>query len=317
VPAGNILQLIVPPSGPVEVRYGNSPEGSRVEPAAIAGIWRDAVAVKPQLIAGVKTSSDAAYHRMMDVLDQLHRAGARRISLQMAETSGSVMKLYVVLAAVAVIGLGVIGFAVRRGGTATLSPIAIDGLDDPEGLAQLAQGEQKGDETAPLTIIEFADFQCPYCAMFALQEEPRLDQAYVRTGKAKFVFYDWPITSEHQHAFLAARAARCAGEQEAFWPYHDTLYRNQAEWSLVEDAAETFVGYADQLELDRGAFAACVNSDRYADVVTANMQLGNQLGVDRTPTIVVENGGEIHAVEPGFAPIRAYIDAIPSPHNPP
>ena len=78
-----------------------------------------------------------------------------------------------------------------------------------------------------------------------------MDKAYVESGKAKFVFYDWPITSLHAHAFIAARAARCAADQGGFWPSHDVLYQSQVSWATLDDPIAAFVGYADAVGLDR------------------------------------------------------------------
>jgi protein-disulfide isomerase len=210
-------------------------------------------------------------------------------------------KLYLVLAAVAVVGIGAVGYSVGSGGGGAVSaPIEIDGLFLGEGdsarldvnrLVELAQGVTKGDPSATVSIIEFGDYQCPSCQVFATQVEPQMNLALIESGKAKFIYYDWPIIEAHQYAFLAARAARCAGDQGKYWEYHDNLYRNQTRWATSTDAEGMFVEYAATLALDEGAFDSCLRSDRHADVVTANMELGMQLGVRGTPTVIVEQGG--------------------------
>jgi len=192
----------------------------------------------------------------------------------------------------------------------------VDGLDDPETLVRLAQGMSKGDEDAPVTIIEFGDFQCPACQAFALQVKPQVELAYVESGKAKFVFYDWPIYTGHPNAFLAARASRCAADQDMYWEYHDNLYRNQARWAPMTSPVSTFVDYAETLGLDGGDFSSCLNSDRHADLVTANLELGNQLGVNQTPTIYVEQGGTARRVGPDYATLSQYVDEILAEETP-
>ena len=140
-----------------------------------------------------------------------------------ASGGAEMTKFYWILGAVAVLGVGIVGYSV---GSKALSPtvsepIEMAGLDDPAELMQVARGVEKGDPDAPISIIEFADFQCPGCGGFATQVKPLLEAEFVDTGKAKFIYYDFPVVSIHGHAFLAARAARCAEDQEKFWPYHD------------------------------------------------------------------------------------------------
>jgi len=225
-------------------------------------------------------------------------------------------KLYIILAAVAVVGIGAVGYSVGSGGGGAVSePIAVEGLDDVNRLVALAQGVTKGDPNATVTIIEFGDYQCPSCQQFATMVKPQVELALIESGKAKFVYYDWPIIEAHQHAFLAARAARCAGDQGKYWEYHDNLFRNQPRWATSTDAEGTFVGYAGDLQLDRGAFESCLRSDRHADVVTANMELGMQLGVRGTPTIIVEQGGvPRNILNWDFESLNAYVEELLAPN---
>jgi len=185
-------------------------------------------------------------------------------------------KFYWILGAVAVIGIGAVGYSVGSGklGKAAYEPVEVEGLDDMSTLVEMAQGVTRGEPSAPVTIVEFGDYQCPACGGYAMQIQPRVDLAFVETGKAKFVFYDFPLTRNHPNAFLAARAARCAGEQGQYWQYHDHLYRNQASWSAKQHPVSDFVDYAAALGMDRGPFEACLDSDKYADIITANMRLG-------------------------------------------
>jgi protein-disulfide isomerase len=120
--------------------------------------------------------------------------------------------------------------------------------------------------------------------------KPQVELQYVQTGKAKFVFYDFPLTSIHPHSFLAARAARCAGDQGKFWEYQDLLFRHQAEWATKNSVEGDLDNFADQAGLDSDSFNACVNSDAHADVVSANMRLAYELGINQTPTIMVSAG---------------------------
>lgn len=197
-------------------------------------------------------------------------------------------RFYWILGIVAVLGVGLVGYQVAAHHTgAATKPVDLKGLDDPAALMRAAQGITKGSPDAPVTIIEFADYECPLCGVFALQIQPQVEKAYVATGKAKLVFYDFPLVSIHPTSFLAARAARCAYDQDHFWQFHDEIYRKQNDWVPLKDPTRTFVGYAKGLGMDTGAFERCVNSDKHADAVTAGRELAEQLGLDGTPTIMV------------------------------
>lgn len=211
------------------------------------------------------------------------------------ETAGSSSaRLYIVLGAVALIVVVAVGYSVMGPGgfsTATVTaPVEVEGLDDPSRLIEMAQGVSYGNDDAPITIVEFGDYQCPACGAFATQVKPRVDLAYLESGEANFVFYDFPLVSIHPNAFLAARAARCAGDQDAFWPYHSELFKFQASWSGSASPIGQFVDYAEGVGIDPGEFEACLKSDRHAEVVSANLRLGEELGVGGTPTIMVSTG---------------------------
>lgn len=210
-------------------------------------------------------------------------------------------KFYMLFGAVAVIGIGVVGYNVGSGvlGNAVTAPVEVEGLDDPERLVQLATPVSKGNEDAPITIAEFGDYQCPSCGAFAQQVKPQVELSYIESGEAKLVFYDFPIVTIHPNAFFAARAARCADDQGKFWEYHDELFRNQPRWSASATPGGLFEDFAESVGLDDGAFGSCLNSDRHADVVTANMQVGQMMGVSGTPTILINMNGETRR-SPGF-----------------
>ena len=228
-----------------------------------------------------------------------------------ARQGGADMKrLYVVLVVVAAVGLGTVGYSIGAGGRAVTAPIVVEGLDDLERLVELAQGVTKGDENATVTIIEFGDFQCPACQQFATQHKPQVELAYVESGKAKFVYYDWPIVQAHPNAFLAARASRCAADQNRYWEYHDNLFRNQVRWAPSTNAADVFIDYAAELGLDEDTFQSCLKSDAHAELVSANMELGNQLGVGSTPTVLIERNGSYRQVAHDAASIGEYIDGL-------
>lgn len=238
----------------------------------------------------------------------------RKIGKQAEAAGGSQMrKFYWILAVVAVIGIGVVGYSIGSTalGNAAVAPVEVEGLDDPQRLIQLAQGVTLGDEAAPVTIVEFGDYQCPGCAGFAIQVKPQVEAGLVETGQARFVFYDFPLVSIHPNAFLAARAARCAGDQDGYWEYHDRLFSRQQSWSARPNPASDFVDYAEAVGLDGGAFEECLQSERHADVVTANMRLGEELGVNGTPTVMVSAGGMYSRVpDNNYETIREQVEEL-------
>ena len=196
---------------------------------------------------------------------------------------------YIMILAVAVIGAGVVFFAIR-GGTPAMEPVELGELGNAE-LIELAQPAHVfGDPNAPMTIMEFADYQCSGWRIFAVMVKPEVDAAYISTGRAKLVLHDFPIMSLHPHAFLAARAARCAGDQQRYPEYHDRIFDTQNDWSPMSSATGHFKDLAEQLGLDTGTFNDCLDSDRHAEVVTANMKLGEAFRVNSTPTLFVHRG---------------------------
>ena len=197
---------------------------------------------------------------------------------------------YIIILAVAVIGGGVLYYAMR-GGTATIEPVDLGDLEQQELIDMAQPAGVYGDPNAPVTIMEFADYQCPKCKEFGLFVKPQVDMAYIQTGQAKLVVHDFPLLMLHRHAFVAARAARCAGDQDRYFEYHDLVFRTQGDWAPMESVIGHFDDLAEELRLDTRAFGDCLRSDRHADVVTANMRLGEALGVGVTPTLLVHRGG--------------------------
>ena len=170
--------------------------------------------------------------------------------------------------------------------------------------AQLDQyGVALGDPDAPVVVREFADYQCPACARFSSATE-RLKQEYVDTGEVRFVYFDLPLR-QHENAFPAAMAARCAGDQEAYWAMHDHLFANQSEWSNSSSATEIFTRYAGDLGLDERRFQRCMDTDLHREAVEQSRQVAMQLQVTSTPTVLVDN---IPLSQPGWAQLSAVVE---------
>ena len=157
-----------------------------------------------------------------------------------------------------------------------------------------------GPEDAPVTIIEFSDFQCPFCSRFFAQTYPQIKQEY--EGQVRFVYRDFPLTSIHENAQKAGEAAECADEQGKFWDYHDTLFNNN---SALDDAS--LKSYASQVGLDTATFNQCLDSGKYTEEVQKDYQEGISYGVTGTPAFFI-NGVTVIGAQP-YANFKAAIDA--------
>ncbi len=203
---------------------------------------------------------------------------------------------YYVLGGLALLGVIAIAWtALRsRGGGAALEPVPLEGLNNQDVIAR-AQGIKLGPDNAPARMLVFSDFMCPYCGQFASQIEPQLKAEYIDKGQLQLVFYDFPLGGAHVHSFLAARAARCAGDQNKFWEYHNTLFGRLSDWGVSQSPpVNDFTDYAVELGINRDQFNQCLRSDKYQDVVSASRRLGDQLGVNATPTLIL-NGKRVGA----------------------
>jgi protein-disulfide isomerase len=164
-----------------------------------------------------------------------------------------------------------------------------------------------GSADAPVTIIEFTDLQCPYCARFARDTFPELRRRYVDTGKVHFVSRDLPL-SFHPYALPAAVAARCAGEQGRFWEYREALFRGQ---SRLADAP--YDELARRFGLDVPRFAACRNEPAMLARVEDDAAVAAHNGISSTPTFVVGRvvGGQFHGeILPGAQPLDVFVQRI-------
>lgn len=163
-----------------------------------------------------------------------------------------------------------------------------DGDNVPSGLADIpprlapVQGNVLGSPDAPVTIVEYSDFQCPFCAQAALGTMRQIEEDYLATGKAKLVFKYFAF--EGQESIGAAEAAECAAEQNGFWDYHDMLFLNQGR---VAFTTKNLKAFARELGLDTVSFNVCLDLERYAEKVAADRAEGERRGVTGTPTFYV------------------------------
>jgi protein-disulfide isomerase len=164
---------------------------------------------------------------------------------------------------------------------AVLKPITVNAL---EGARYIF-----GDTNAPVTIVEFADYQCPACGVFANQVEAKLEEKLVQTGKVRYVFRDFPL-SIHPNAPAAAITASCVHAQapNRFREFHKLLFQLQAEWSALEPnvAVQKIIGYSELLGLDQPKLVMCMNSKEPNLEINRDMDVGNKINLAGTPSFV-------------------------------
>jgi protein-disulfide isomerase len=160
----------------------------------------------------------------------------------------------------------------------------------------LGDAPRVGDPNAPITIVEFTDYQCPFCSRHFLETYPQLIQEYIEAGVVQYVIKDFPLNSIHPQAAKAAEAARCAGDQGAYMEMHDVLFERQSEWG-VSNPIPVFAAYATELDLDTDEFIQCLESNKYQPAVSADLQQGVELGVTGTPAFFI-NGYPLSGAQP-------------------
>ncbi|PIN75476.1 disulfide bond formation protein DsbA [Candidatus Woesearchaeota archaeon CG10_big_fil_rev_8_21_14_0_10_37_12] len=172
-----------------------------------------------------------------------------------------------------------------------LGPVDVSVDDDPV----------KGAESAPIIMIEFSDFECPFCGRFYTETLPQIQENYIDTGKVKLVFRDFPLPF-HPNAQKASEAAECADEQSKFWEMHDVLFEHQTALSSAN-----LKQYAADLGLDTDQFNDCLDSGKFADEVKKDNTDGQIVGVSGTPTFFI-NGIQITGAQP-YAAFEQVIEA--------
>lgn len=208
----------------------------------------------------------------------------------------------VVVLVVAAIILGLTFLTAAPDPTSDNLPVAASGADAFP--AQLDRyGVSVGSADAPIVVREFADYQCPACGLFS-QASKRLKQEYVETGQVRFVYFDLPL-QQHENAFPAAQAARCAGDQGAYWQMHDRLFDSQSEWSGSNDPVVTFTRYARDLGLQERRLRRCMTTDLHREAIEESRRVAMQLQVTSTPTVLVDN---IRLTRPGWGQLSAVVE---------
>lgn len=198
-----------------------------------------------------------------------------------------------------------------NGGTAVTQP-----TDDGSGAVEITgpvdvkEGHLPvlGNKDAKVTIIEFSDFQCPFCKTLFDESLAKIKKDFVDTGKAKFAYRHYPLTSIHPNAQKTAEASECANEQGKFWEYHDKLFTYQADWeALTGEALDAKLSeYAVAVGIDSAQLLECVSTNKFADKVAEDIAEGTNVGVDGTPATFI-NGIRISGAVP-YEEFKAEIE---------
>ena len=207
----------------------------------------------------------------------------------------------ILIGAGALAGLAAGWLAFRPGdGSAGDRPAPATGIDVVEGV-DVSHDPVLGPVGAPITIVEFSDFECPFCSRFARETAPALRRQY--GDRIRWIFVNYPLQSIHPNAFEAALAAECATEQDRFWPYYDALFSGRHELSRTGYEAA-----AEQVGLDRERFEACYDNADHAEEVALDIKEGEKFYILGTPTFYV-NGKRMEGAQRAEA-FAAVIDSI-------
>jgi protein-disulfide isomerase len=214
----------------------------------------------------------------------------------------SLTPFYIALAVIAVGGGALIASGAFRKAPPPLT------LDTVGPLAQGPRGVLIGSDSAKIEVWEFSDFECPYCARFAILSMPDIRSRLVETGRVRWRFVHYPLQG-HTKSPTAHLAAACANEQGRFWPMHDQLYEGQDAWTTARNLVGALGEVAERAGLDRGRYDACMNERGTAwGRVLADKSLGDSVGINGTPTFFV-NGRQVPDILT-YDRLRALTDSL-------
>ena len=225
---------------------------------------------------------------------------------------------YLVPGAILVAGVLIAGALVYSNLPRFQGPAAVvpsqrsSGVNQPTAVntGELADDDPSlGSPDAPVTIVEFSDFQCPFCRRLYRDTLPQLKEKYVKTGEVKFVYRDFPLTAIHDLAQKYAEAGECADEQGKFWSMHDKIFDEQNKrgaGTIVDITAADLKQWARELGLEGVVFDSCLDSGKYTQEVQKDLADGQRAGVSGTPATFV-NGRLIQGAVP-YTQFEAIIE---------
>ena len=148
----------------------------------------------------------------------------------------------------------------------------------------------KGLASAPVTVYEMSDFQCPYCKRFARETFPEIERRYITSGKVRWIYINFPLTNLHKHAAPAGELALCAAKQNGFWRVHDLLFQYQEAWAQLKETGPFFVSLADSARLSKKALLSCLQNPDTRKSLQAEAEGAQRAGASSTPTFYIEGG---------------------------
>ncbi len=187
-------------------------------------------------------------------------------------------------------------------------PVLLAMITVPAQAQDLVANRTQGSATALVTVYEMSDFQCPYCRDFAVKTFPIIEAEYIKTGKVRWVFVNFPIPQLHKNAVAAAEFAMCSARQQKFWPAHDRLYARQDDWAELTDPAPYFLAQVSPLGLNGPATMACLTSGTTRATIRADAEGAVKSGAGSTPSFYIE-GGMMVGNHP-LADFRQVLDSI-------
>ena len=232
-------------------------------------------------------------------------AGAKRTAAKPNVVKKSAARpkgqFYALLGAVVAVAAVFIGYQMTRPKTEAVSIPSNTPLPKAEGYLL-------GSPTAPVQVLEFADFECPACSNFATITEPDVRSRLVQTGQISYRFIDFPL-SMHRNSFAASNAAACANEQGKFWEMHDQLFANQDRWNgeATSRPKGELKKLAQSVGLDAGKWEQCYDAKKYQLNIVANQREGERRQVPSTPTFVI--GNKMLPGNIGYDQFKAYVDS--------
>ena len=161
-----------------------------------------------------------------------------------------------------------------------------------------------GDPNAPITILEWGDYQCTFCYKFHQNTLDVINEEFIKTGKVKLIFKDFPLNGPDSK--LAAEASYCAHDQDKYWEYHDQLYENWAGERTGWITREALSEFAKSINLDTSEFNKCLNESKYENKINSIYEFGKQIGIDATPSFLVFNDEKIIKIR-GNQPLEVFL----------
>ncbi len=167
----------------------------------------------------------------------------------------------------------------------------------------------RGSASAPITIYELSDFQCPFCRRQAVETFPAIEREFIATGKVRWIFLNFPLTQIHPNALPASEFAMCAARLDKFWPVHDLLFTYQGKWAPLKDPVPFLLSLADSAGIARDDILPCLQNGEMRALVQAEAEGAAKSGVESTPTVYVEGAGLLRGAMP-FAVYKQVLDSL-------